>query len=652
MPFQNRRLQGMTWAKIGVLLLVLSMGYAASPANAAVNTKARTAQSQTKLTLSPTSSLGNGIPLAMAWSPDGKTLAVGTKYALWLHDIAHLDAPPRSPLPTSQSVNGVAYSSDGKTLLYSSCDLNYVCALHVLNADSGQETTTLAAETTIKRFVLSPDNQSIAYVGLYDVRIKDLSTGQERSIMEAGKPLYDVTAIAYNADGSLLAMGTHDGPISVWDIKTSQTLVELAGHQDQVNGIAFSPDGKTLYSAGWQEGFESTVRAWDIAAGKEKPFAQEGDSLNALTLSADGRYLVTGSILPSGYGLNVRDATSGARIAELLGHRQALKVLSMSLDGKWLASASSEAVFVWDTATHALKAQLPGYYGEVQSLALSPDDTLLAFGGQNREVHLIDRAAHTELTLTGYTGYRGIIAFSPDSKLLFYPTLHDYAYGFAIVDAHTGDSIKAVELKSWVLGAAFSPDGKLLATGDYYGNIAVWDTTTWAQRLTLTGHGGEVNRVLFSPDGKLLVSSGHDDTVRLWDLTSGDALNVLQAEGDYSTYGIEALALSRDGSRLAYNGPDHTIVVWNMQTKKRVGVLRSDQYFTTAVIFSPDGKFLISTDGLYQAVVRVWDLSFLAETQSVTVQRENISDMVMNASGTELISSSKDGTVLMWAVDN
>jgi WD40 repeat protein len=340
----------------------------------------------------------------------------------------------------------------------------------------------------------------------------------------------------------------------------------------------------------------------------------------------------------------------------LQGHQQKIVALAVSPDGKRLASASLEAVYVWDMASQTLIERLPGYYGEVQSVAISPNGELLAFGGQDHEVQLLSLKEQTTLTLEDYSGYRGRLAFSPDSKLLAYPTVAEGypRYGFTVRDTASGASVADVKMDSWALGMAFSTDGAVLATGNYSGEIRLWDTSDWTEIMVLEGHTRSVNRILFSPNGKVLISAGERNrSVRLWEMPSGKALEVLEGgAGDYGVYGIDALAISNDGSTLAYNGPDKTILLWNMQTRKQIGKLSSsDQYFVTALAFSKDGEFLLSSDALTQTFVRVWSINFLTETQSMLVQREDISDFVIDASGSRLVSSSADGTVLLWDIE-
>jgi Tol biopolymer transport system component len=154
-----------------------------------------------------------------------------------------------------------------------------------------------------------------------------------------------------------------------------------------------------------------------------------------------------------------------------------------------------------------------------------------------------------------------------------------------------------------VLTVAYSPDGRVLATGGSDGTINLWDVATGRRSRTLSGHMGRVKGIAFSPDGRTLASGSWDKTVRLWDLATGRELRMFTGAEKL----VNSVAFSPDGRTLASASWDGTVRLWDARSgrqKRQLGELSGLQ--VNVVAFSPDGRLLVS--GSADGMARLWDV--------------------------------------------
>ena len=203
-----------------------------------------------------------------------------------------------------------------------------------------------------------------------------------------------------------------------------------------------------------------------------------------------------------------------------------------------------------------------------------------------------------------------------------------------ILTGHTGWFNREVN------SVAFSPDGRLLASGGGDKTVRLWDPATGEHQRTLAGHTGPVATVAFSPDGRLLASGGGDDTVRLWDPATGEHQRTLAGH----TARVNGVAFSPDGTLLASAGDD-TVRLWDPATGEHQRTLAGHVGLVFEVAFSPDGTLLASAgDG----TVRLWDPATGEHQRTLAGHTGLVLEVAFSPDGTLLASGSSDDTVRLW----
>ncbi len=351
--------------------------------------------------------------------------------------------------------------------------------------------------------------------------IKELGKIKIPVVPVQGKPLYPQLDIDTRKKATLLRIieqylnvGTSASPLvkKIEKITKFFPLATMAGRSKERSVAAFSPDGKMVASGSWDQ----TIKLWNIDTPKEIALLSGGQGLGewveSVAFSPDGKTIASGL---SGGTVRLWDVANKKIIAILRGQDWVTSVV-FNFNSKMVASSSDKNVKLWDVATAKEVATLSGHSDWVDSVAFSPDGKTVASGSRDKTIKLWDVATAKEIaTLSGHSDWVVSVAFSPDGKTL---ASASYDETIRLWDVATTKEIALFRHGKFVKSVAFSPDGKTLASGSRYTTIKLWDVASAKEISQLSGQEDWVISVDFSPTGKLLASGSADGTIKLWDV--------------------------------------------------------------------------------------------------------------------------------------
>ena len=493
----------------------------------------------------------------------------------------------------SAEVLSVVFSEDGRFLLSAGAEtISWrVGGFEKITRIPLGTSSNVAVLPSGSRFTIATDSN--------EVILTDSGTGKSELLKIAGvRQGY----MAVSPDGRIRMCIDGAGIVQFADLERSKLLRSVEAHRDNGRWVTFSPDGKLAASA------SENVILWD-ARTQTRIAALEHDSLVwNCAFSPDGRWLVSthadGAIL-------VWDVADRRRVANLNEHSGAVYSVAYSGDGSRIASTGEDgSVIVWNSLTVQKEAVLIGYRSRANGVAFLPDGERLVSTGFQEAPILWDirRGEAVRAFVSPRADLPGSNAFalSPDGhRLATSNGVYDTSDGRLLCNfiarlTDSGPNGDGMAGPSHIYGIAFSQDGRLLACSTAVGGyLGLFDTATWDVIAHVKAVDAPFISLSFSPDARLLATGEDDGKVELWRVNPLERVVVL---GRHAAR-VKSVAFSPDGKQVVSSSDDKTIALWNVGSRSLAARIDTHTAPVRSVAFSPDGKHIVS--GEHDKSVRV-----------------------------------------------
>ncbi len=591
-------------------------------------------------------------------------------------------------------VNQAEFSPDGDRVLTASED----GTARVWEVASGRLLLTLQHTGKVSHAAFSPDGGRVVTVQGLSAQVWDGTTGKP-----VGVPMHHALLIRvarFSPDGRRIVTASKDQTSRIWNAATGEPLLTPLAHDKEVVDAAWSPNGQRVATIG----ADSNVRVWDAeTAGMIRALSGVGRYVYNVSFSADSRRVLWNAWGKAG----VNDAQTGLAITLPLRHTQGIISAEFSPDGRQVLTASEDQTFqVWNSTTgEALGAPVKHTHA-LRSASFSPDGQAIITASDDGMARLYD-TAQRELICPPlkHSGRLTGASFSPDGAYVLTAGVDGMV---RLWDMATG-GIESLVLphKKFVRQIAVSPDGSIVATASLDKQVRLWHTLSGQPTTTALTNDLEIGDLRFSPDGRRIATAGLDGTIRQWDTGTGtpvgspiiskeplfriafseDGETVSAAGGEEVTFrsltrraavnrGVikvqtwnsktgapvsPPVSLDRsqnfaefspDRQRVATPCDDQSVVIWETVSGRPL-VRITPRSAMTCLRFSPDGRRIVTADGVVSSVVgvgeaQVWDAETGQPLSPPLVHQAEVCTAAFSPDGRWVVTGSRDGVARVW----
>jgi WD40 repeat protein len=471
------------------------------------------------------------------------------------------------------------------------------------------------------------------------LRVWHTSTGQCLRVLVGHRHI--VRSVSISDDGTACLSGSNDGTVRLWLVDSGRCIRTYDQHQDEVRSVSISRDGQFGVSVSR----DKTLKHWKLTTPISSylaPYALCKALRSEAVLTSELHFteamskaratLKEGDLQAAAQCIRIaRDQTGFARNPEAIrlwnrmylglpkerlngvweagrfvGHSGAVFSLSLSADGRWLATAGGDGTIrMWETGTAKCVRTLTGHGAAVKSISMTGDARFLMSGSEDQTILLWDMSS-------------GEVIRNFETQM---------------------GSVECVGL---------SPDGLWAVSGGW--EFRLYEVATGRPLRVFEGHSADVTAVAWSPDCRYVLSASSDESIRMWEVATGNCVNVFQGSGG----AFKSVAIGLSGG-IAVGGTGHLfgragkIHVWDTASGAKLSTIEDHTGSISGVALSSDGRFLVSAGS--DSTLRIHDLAEHTCIKVIQGHEGAVEDVRISMDGRFAATAGIDGMVKTWALD-
>jgi WD40 repeat protein len=644
--------------------------------------------------------------VAMALSPDGKTVAVSNKGG-GLFTRATADGKPLQNM-NCPAASIVAWTANGQYLSAAGSDgcvrfwtpgdgkLAGVVGAHtgavtaLANDPSNRSYFTAGEDGLLKTWSLPPvpsralaaphdgpvtavmlsaDNNTIISASAdKTVRLSALANGQ--TVRSLAGPAASVVSVASAANNAYVAGGTADGKLFLWNPSDGKLIAQALAHSGSLTALAFHPNSSQLLTGG----SDGLLKLWSLPIAPTQTLSHP-DAVTASAVSIESKRLFTGSADKLVRSWNLANPQQPER--QFSGHTGPVTAVATTRDGKMLASAGEDGfIRFWDQSNGRQSALIGAHAGAVTSLSFHANRNQVLSTSVDGSLK-VWQTPPAEPKLFAHPDQVTAAALGPDgSKLVTGCT--DKQVRLWNLD---GGQVERTFPGNTLTVLSVAAGGNLIAAGGADKSLTIWNAGDGKEVKKFSGLPAPVRSVAVSPDGKLAAAGLADNSLRLFDLAmgkevksfaghvgavtallftaNGDRLISASADKSVQVWNVvdgmaklkldavdvaNCLTLSKDGSRIAAGCSDKAVRIWSLADGKLAGAPIKTPADVLGVSFSPDASRLVAAGADGKA--RVYSTS--GQLQELFAHDGSAIAATFLPDGKRIVTASADKTARTW----